>query len=68
MKDIDAFLRKLYHGEKVSRHDHEIPGHTIRELESKGYLALDDDGHLVAGPLLELFFEAGDSHERSDSA
>lgn len=60
MEDLDEFLRKLVHGERVERHSHDIPGYVIQDLENKDWLDRDERGFLVAGEKLRLQYGLSD--------
>jgi predicted transcriptional regulator len=50
----DDFLHALARGERVSRHQHNVPSETMRELERMDIITRDEDGFHVAGPLFHL--------------
>lgn len=52
MHDLNEFLLKLAQEKRMSRHAHSIPGPVIAELEQKGWLNRDCEGHLRPGELL----------------
>jgi hypothetical protein len=50
----DKVYAALARGERVSRHDHDIPPETMRELERMEIINRDEDGYHVAGPMFDL--------------
>lgn len=60
MENLDEFLDKLVHGERVERHSHDIPGYVIEDMENRGWLDRDERGFLVAGEKLKLHYGLSD--------
>ncbi|MUV56241.1 hypothetical protein [Halogeometricum sp. CBA1124] len=51
----DEFYARLARGERVSRHEHEIPPETMAELERLDIIERDDEGYHIAGPMFNLW-------------
>ncbi|OYR42884.1 hypothetical protein [Halorubrum sp. Eb13] len=50
----DAVYAVLARGDRISRHDHDVPPATMRELERMDIIARDEDGYHIAGPMFEV--------------